>query len=73
VPPRGPPPVAAFLQMLTKPVAPRAVTATRAGCVQRELGRVTPGARRGNISAIGQLHRNTQLMTYNTQLMTDNT
>jgi len=35
-------PVAAFLEMPTKPVNSRATTATRAGCVQHRLGRNMP-------------------------------
>ena len=31
-----------FLEIISKPVAQRATTATRAGCVQRGLGRETP-------------------------------
>jgi len=34
-------PVAAFFEMLSKPVTSRATTATRAGCIQRRLGRNT--------------------------------
>jgi len=33
------------LQMSTKPVTTRATTATRAGCVRREMGHKTPWAR----------------------------
>jgi len=44
-------PVRTWLKMSTKSVTRRATTATRAGCVQRGLGRVTPGARRGSRDA----------------------
>jgi len=40
--------VAAFLEMLTKPVASRATTASRAGYAQPWLGRGTLGAMRGS-------------------------
>jgi len=39
-------PVAAFIEMLKKSVASRVTTATRAGCVQRGLGKNTPFSRR---------------------------
>ena len=42
---------AAFLEMLTKSVTKRATTATRAGYVQREIGRTTPFSGRGSRNA----------------------
>ena len=41
-------PIEAFIEMLTKSVASRATTATRAGCVQRGMGRNTPFSMRGS-------------------------
>jgi len=44
-------PIAAFLEMLTKPVTLRATTVTRAGCVRCRLGRNTPFSRFGSRDA----------------------
>jgi len=49
---RGPPCCdIAWLEMSGKPVTMRATTATRAGFVQRVLGRETPGAKCGSRNA----------------------
>jgi len=64
--PSGGLPVAAFIEMLTKSVVSRATTTTRAGCLQRGLGRERHDARCGNKNdaevdpRLTKLHLNTE-------------
>jgi len=64
-------PVTILLEISTKPVTTRATTATRARCVERGLGRETPGARRSSRDAAeddprrGILQLNTEGLTAN--------
>jgi len=63
--------VAAFLEMLTKPVASRANTTTRAGCVQRGQGKERPGARPGRTNAADDDPR-PSILQLNTKGLTTN-
>jgi len=62
-------PVAALLEMLTKPVATRTSIATRAGCVRRALG--TPFTRRGSFPA-AEDDRRPNILQLNTKGLTAN-
>jgi len=60
---------ATFLEMPTKPVTTRATTATRAGSVQRGLGRETPCLRRSSRNA-AEDDRRPSILQLNTEGLT---
>jgi len=64
-------PVTALVEHLTKPVGSRATTVTRAGCVQRGLGRNTPFSRRGSRNAAEDDPR-PSIIQLNTEGLTEN-
>jgi len=59
--------VAAFIEMLSKTVASKATTATRAGCVQRGLGGNTPFSRRCSRAAAGDDDPRPSILQLNTE------
>jgi len=71
VPARGLP-CTTLLEMSTKPVTTRAITATRVGCVQRWLGRETPGAKRCSSSAAAEDDPRPSILQLNTERLTAN-
>ena len=67
MPSRGPP-VAGFLEMLTKSVNLRAIAATRTGCVRLGVGHQTHFSGRGNRNAAEDLRPN--ILQLNTEGLT---
>jgi len=64
-------PVAAFLEILTKSVTTRATTSTRAGCVQRRMGKTTLFSGRGSRNAAEDDPR-PNILQLNTEGLNDN-
>jgi len=64
-------PVAAFLEVLTKSLTMRAITATRARCVQRGMVQTTPFSGRSSINAAEDDLR-PNIIQLNTEGATDN-